>query len=564
MNSLLMPSLIYFAAALVAGFIALPRLRSLFLLAVPVAGFASFATLQYGTYLFLPLFDLHLKIFRLDALSYIFAIIFSIAAFLSLFFAWHIRDRLEQVSSLVYAGAALGAVFAGDLVTLFVFWEGTAIASVFLIFARRTKGAYATGLRYFTAQITSGLLLFFGIALYYRDTGSIAFDHMELESLATWLIFLAFGIKCAFPLLHNWLQDSYPAATPTGTLTLSVFTTKLAIYALVRGFAGTEYLIYLGAAMTIFPVFFAAIENNLRRVLSYSLNNQLGFMVVGIGIGTPLALDGTIAHAFTNVIFEGLLFMTVGAVMYRTGTAKASDLGGLWKSMPLTMAFCIVGALSISSFPLTSGFISKSLIISAAGNEHYFWIWVTLMVASVGVLEHAGIKIPYSMFFGHDRGWKVKEAPLPMLLVMGLSAAICVLIGVFPQLLYGLLPHPVAYEPYTADHVITQLQLLFFAVLAFALLIRFNVYPAEYRSINLEFDWVYRRLLIRLLRIVSDYVTRAWRAFARFATARVDRTIVVVYRAHGPQGLLARTWPTGSMVLWIAILLGITLCLAYL
>ena len=564
MTDFLMPSLIYFAGAFIVFFVANPRVRVVLLMSVPVLGLLSFVSLPYGTYYFLPLFDFHVRMFRLDSLSFIFAVIFSISAFLSMFYAWYVKDKLEQISSIVYAGAAIGAVFAGDLITLFVFWEGTAIASVFLIWARRTQGAYATGMRYVTVQILSGLLLFIGIALHYRETGSLAFGHMELASPGPWLIFLAFGLKCAFPLMHNWLQDSYPAATPTGTLTLSVFTTKLAIYALIRGFAGTEYLIYLGAIMTIFPVFFAAIENNLRRVLSYSLNNQLGFMVVGIGIGTPLALDGSIAHAFTNVIFEGLLFMTVGAVMYRTGTAKASDLGGLWKSMPWTMAFCIVGALSISAFPLFSGYISKSLIISGAADTGHFWVWITLMIASVGVLEHAGIKIPYSMFFGHDRGWKVKEAPLPMLLVMGLAAALCVIIGVWPDPLYNLLPYPIDYQPYTSGHVITQLQLLFFAVLAFALLIRFDIYPAEYRSINLDFDWVYRRLLPKVIIQIAALVTRIWRRLADFTEDRIDRTIDMVYRTHGPQGPLARTWPTGSMILWIAILLGITLSLAYL
>lgn len=564
MTEYLMPSLIYFAAAAIVPFIAAPRLRALFMLAVPIAGFASFATMAYGTYYFLPFFDFNLRIFRLDGLSFIFALIFSIAAFISLAFAWHIRDRLEQVSSLVYAGAAIGAVFAGDLITLFVFWEGTAIASALLIWARRTPGAIATTMRYFTLQITSGLLLFVGIVLFYRDTGSIAFRHMELDSVGTWLIFLAFGIKCAFPLMHNWLQDAYPAATPTGTVTLSAFTTKLAIYALARGFAGTEFLIYIGAAMSLFPVFFAAIENNLRRVLAYSLNNQLGFMVVGIGIGTPLALDGTVAHAFVHVIYKALLFMSVGAVIYRTGTAKVSDLGGLWKSMPWTMAFCIVGSLSISAFPLFSGFVAKSLILSATASAGHIWVWMALVVASVGVLEHAGIKIPYSMFFGHDRGWKVKEAPLSMLLVMGLAASLCVLIGIFPQTLYALLPYPVDYVPYTTDHVITQLQMLFFAALAFALLIRFNIYPAEYRAINLDFDWVYRRFLPNVLRVITHYVTVLWRAYARFADRRIDRALSVIYRAHGPQGALARTWPTGSMVLWIAVLLGVTLGLAYL
>ncbi|HEX7775250.1 MAG TPA: Na(+)/H(+) antiporter subunit D [Parvibaculum sp.] len=564
MSDLATPALVYFAAALIVPFIRWPVVRALFLLAVPVAALASFAFAQYGNYSDLPFFDLHLTLFRLDALSYIFALIFSIAAFFALFFAWHIRDTLEQVASLVYAGAAIGAVFAADLVTLFVFWEGTAIASVFLIWARRTEGAYHTGLRYLAIQIGSGLLLLIGIILNYRDTGSIAFDHMELGSLATCLIFLAFGIKCAFPLLHNWLQDSYPAATPTGTLTLSVFTTKLAVYALVRGFAGTEFLIYIGAAMTLFPVFFAAIENNLRRVLSYSLNNQLGFMVVGIGLGTPLALDGTVAHAFTNVIFEGLLFMTVGAVMLRTGTAKASQLGGLWKSMPLTMIFCIVGALSISAFPLFSGFISKSLIVSASADSGHMIVWLVLLVASVGVLEHAGIKIPYSMFFGHDRGLKVKEAPLHMLIVMALAAALCVIIGVWPQPLYDLLPYPVAYAPYTTDHVVTQLQLLFFAILAFAVLIRIGRYPAELRSVNLDTDWLYRRFLPDLVTRIAVAVRTAWHALARFAAYRSDRTLVLLFRTHGPEGPLAGAWPTGSMVLWITVLLGITLVLSYL
>jgi len=564
MTDFLMPSLVYFAGAILAAFIPHHRLRVVFMLAIPFAGLASFFGMQYGTYDFLPMFDFHLKIFRLDALSYIFALVFSLAAFLSLCFAWHVRDRLEQVSSLIYAGSAIGAVFAGDLVTLFIFWEGTAIASIFLIWARRTQGAYATGMRYITVQILSGLLLLIGIALYYRNTGSLTFEHMKLDSLATWLIFLAFGIKCAFPFLHNWLQDSYPAATPTGTVTLSAFTTKLAIYALARGFAGTEYLIYIGAAMTLFPVFFAAIENNLRRVLAYSLNNQLGFMVVGIGIGTPLALDGTVAHAFAHIIYKALLFMSVGAVMYRTGSDKASDLGGLWKSMPLTMTFCIVGSLSISAFPLFSGFIAKSLILSATADTGHFWVWIALVIASVGVLEHAGIKIPYSMFFGHDRGWKVKEAPLHMLIAMGIAATLCLTIGIWPNALYNLLPYPIDYQPYTSGHVITQLQLLFFAALAFAILIRLNIYPAEYRAVNLDFDWVYRRLLPRVIARISALVSRIWRLLADATEGRIDRTIDMVYRTHGPQGPLARTWPTGSMILWIAILLGITLSLAYL
>ena len=563
MPEILSPAFIYVAGAF-AVLIPWRIPRGVILLAVPLLALASFVSLPYANYGLVNIFDFQLGFLRLDALSFVFALVFSLAAFLSLLFAFHLRDRVEQASSLIYAGAAIGAVFAADLLTLFIFWEGTALASVFLIWARRTEGAWYTGLRYLAIQIGSGLLLLAGLILHYRDTGSIAFEHMALDSLGTWLIFLAFGIKCAFPLLHNWLQDTYPASTLTGSVTLSAFTTKLAVYALARGFAGTESLIYIGAVMTIFPVFFAAIENNLRRVLAYSINNQIGFMVVGIGIGTPLALDGTIAHAFAHVIYKGLLFMSVGAVMYRTGTAKASELGGLWRSMPLTMAFCIVGAMSISAFPLFSGFVSKSLVLSASADTGHFIVWLTLLVASVGVLEHSGIKIPYSMFFGHDRGLKVKEAPLHMLVAMGLAAVLCIGIGIWPQPLYGLLPYPVDFHPYTTGHVVTQLQLLFFAALAFAVLIRNGLYPAELRSINLDFDWFYRRLLSGMMIVVADRVRTGWRAIIRAVDYRLDRLLVAVYRTHGPEGILARTSQTGAMVFWIAVVLGITLALTYL
>ena len=555
------PALVYAIAALLVPFVRQNTLRQILLLAVPVLGLLVFWQLPYGTYGNINLMNMHVGLMRLDALSYVFGLIFSLAAFLALLYAWHVRDTIQQVATLLYAGAGLGAVFAADLVTLFVFWEGTAIASVFLIWARRTEGAYATGMRYLIIQVGSGVILLAGIILYYQETGTIAFREMELGSPATWAIFLAFGIKCAFPLLHNWLQDAYPAATITGTVTLSAFTTKLAVYALARGFPGTELLIYIGVTMTLFPVFFAAVENNLRRVLAYSLNNQLGFMVVGVGIGTPLALNGTVAHAFCHILYKALLFMSVGAVMYRTGTSKASELGGLYKSMPLTMIFCVIGAMSISAFPLFSGFISKSLILSASADTGYFFVWLALVVASVGVLEHSGIKIPYFTFFAHDAGHRVKEAPFHMLLAMGITAALCVGLGVFPSLLYGILPYEVEYTPYTTTHVVTQLQLLLFAGLAFAVLMRTGLYPAEFRSVNLDFDWTYRRALPAIVGGIRHVVVGTWRFAARVTLHRVDRLLVAIYRAHGPQGPLARTWPTGSMVLWIAVLLGVTLLL---
>jgi len=280
------------------------------------------------------------------------------------------------------------------------------------------------------------------------------------------------GIKVGFPFLHNWIQDSYPKASITGTVILSVFTTKLALYALARGFPGTELLIYIGAVMTCFPVFFAVIENDLRKVLAYSLNNQLGFMVCGIGIGSQLAMNGVAGQVVAHVIFKSLLFMSMGAVMHRVGTAKASELGGLFRSMPITAIFCLIGAGSIAAFPLLAGFVTKSMIITSAidhasyGGGAAMWVVVLMLLfASAGVMEHSGIKVPHFTFFAHDGGHRVKEAPWNMLVAMGLAAALCIFLaspfGGY-QFLYSMLPYDVDYHPYTTDHVVFQLQLLMF------------------------------------------------------------------------------------------------------
>ena len=538
-------------------------LRPLVLLFVPILAGLQIWFLPEGNHIQASLLGLDLELNRVDKLSRVFGLIFSLAAFLGGLYAWHVRDSVQQIASLFYAGSAIGAVFAGDLVTLFFYWEGTAIASVFLIWARRTIGAYYTGMRYLIIQIGSGVILIAGVVLLYRETGSIAFEKMTLGSLATWLILLSFGIKAAFPLLHNWLQDGYPAATVTGTVILSTFTTKLAIYALARGFPGTEILIYVGTFMTLFPIFFAEIENDLRRVLAYSLNNQLGFMVVGIGIGSEMALNGTVAHAFAHILYKGLLFMSVGAVLFRTGTSKASELGGLYRTMPKTALFCIIGAASISSFPLFSGFVTKSLVLDAAEKEQYVVIWAALVFASAGVLSHSGIKIPYFTFFAHDSGKRPAEAPPHMLWAMGITASLCIAIGVYPDPLYALLPYEVEYRPYTINHVVAQLQLLFFALLAFGVLMRTGIHPPEIRAVNLDTDVVYRKFTPSVIVLSMRGLNVIWSALANRVQLRLSQIIKNLYDSHGPEGRIAQVWPTGSMVLWIALLLGVTLIVSF-
>ena len=557
------PFVIFYGAAIMVAL--LPhRLGQVILLATPLAGglvllgMTADATLQWN------IMNLVLEPLRVDRLSLLFGYLFHIAAFLGVVFSLHLRDRLQSSASLLYAGSALGAVFAGDLLTLFFFWEILALTSAFLIFARKTERARRAGIRYLFIQVVSGGLLLAGTLMLYRESGSLAFNHIGLGTFASGLIFLAFGIKCAFPLLHNWLTDAYPEATVTGTVFLSAFTTKVAVYALARGFAGTEALVYIGAVMTCFPIFYAVIENDLRRVLAYSMINQIGFMVVGVGLGTALAVNGAIAHAFNEVIFKGLLMMSMGAVLYRTGKMNGSDLGGLYKSMPITTTLCIVGAASISAFPLFSGFVSKSMVMVAVLDEGHPVVWLALLFASAGVFHHAGIKIPFFAFFANDSGIRTPEPPLNMLIAMSIAAILCVFIGSYPWLLYSLLPFEVNYVPFDRSHVLAQFQLLVFSAAAFAWLKISGIYPPELHATNIDVEWFYRRLAPRAVQRVGRLVSSTGDAAARALRGGNKSLMRSVFRHYGPDGTLARTWPTGSMVLWVAVLLAASLVLYYL
>jgi multicomponent Na+:H+ antiporter subunit D len=492
MSNALPPAVILILGALVVPLLK-GKVKSAWMLLLPVASFVNLLAIPEGTHWTAGFMGYELIFGQVDRLSLIFGYIFHLIAFISIIYALHVEDDVQNVAGLIYAGAALGVTFAGDFFSLFVFWETLTVSATFLILARRTPAALGAGFRYFMVHVAGGLCLLAGIVLHVQQTGSAAFGFLGLDGLAATLIFIGFGVNCAWPLLHPWLTDAYPEATITGTIFLSAFTTKTAVYVLARAFPGTEALVWIGTTMAAFPIFYAVIENDLRRVLAYSLINQVGFMVVGIGIGTELAINGAVAHAFNDVLFKGLLFMTMGAVLYRTGKINATDLGGLYKSMPWTCAFCIVGAASISAFPFFSGFVSKSLGLEAAAHGVLRLVWFVRLVASAGVFHHAGIKIPFFAFFSHDSGLRCKEAPRHMLLAMGITAALCIFIGSFPQFLYRLLPFATDYQPYTASHVIAQAQLLFFSALAFTLLLLSGIYPAEIRSINVDADWFYRR-----------------------------------------------------------------------
>jgi multicomponent Na+:H+ antiporter subunit D len=459
MLELLIP-LPLFTGALLAG-ITRGKVRAVLMLAAPLVGALLLFNIEPGTVFRTEMLGLELTPVRVDALAVLFGYLFHLAAFIGVIYSLHLRDTPQLVGALAYAGSAVGAVFAGDLLTLFVFWELLAVTSSILVFARRNQRSLGAGVRYLLVQVSSGVLLMAGIIAWSRANG-LDFGHIGIESAAGKMIFIAFGIKASFPLVHNWLTDAYPEATPTGTVFLAAFTTKVAIYSLARGFAGTEQLIYIGATMACFPIFYAVIANDLRRVLAYSLINQLGFMVVGIGVGTELALNGAVAHAFNDVLFKGLLMMSMGAVLHVTGEMRGSELGGLYKKMPKTALLCMIGAASISAFPLFNGFVSKSMIVTAVLEEGHEVVWLALLFAAAGVFHHAGIKIPFFAFFGHDSKYieTAHEPPKNMLVAMTLSAVLCIGIGCFPETLYSLLPYANHYSPYDRGHGLAHLLLL--------------------------------------------------------------------------------------------------------
>ncbi|MFW6323464.1 MAG: Na(+)/H(+) antiporter subunit D [Desulfovibrionales bacterium] len=562
------PSLLLILGAFLIPFLRGNVLKT-YVFFLPVVSFINMINLGHGSHFVLPFLEYDLVLAHVDRLSFIFGVIFHIILLLTIIYGFHQEDRVLYFTCCIYGAAAIGVTFAGDMFSLFVFWELLTVTAAILIWKRRTKASQEAGFRYFLVHAAGGLVLLAGFFLRLHETGSLAFDGViGLEGLSSYLIFIGFGVNCAWPLLHNWLVDAYPESSIVGSVALAAFTTKVAVYTLARAYPGTDVLIWIGAVMAAFPIFYAVIENDLRRVLAYSLINQVGFMVVGIGVGTNMALNGAVAHAFAHILYKGLLFMSMGAVLFRTGRINATALGGLYKSMPLTCLFCIVGAASISAFPLFSGFVSKSMVMDSLVYEKIRIVWFILLFASAGVFHHAGIKIPFFAFFSHDQGIRCKEAPMNMLIAMGITAFLCVFIGCYPYPLYQYLPFPVEYEPYTASHVISQLQLLFFSALAFCLLLLGGVYPAEIRSTNLDFDWFYRKgsglayaVADRTFntinnvadRVIVRGVTPAVNRFFRNAPLRLSLLVLAPFLSEDRRDRFERAFEAGVSPLGISV-----------
>jgi multicomponent Na+:H+ antiporter subunit D len=567
---LLHPALPLLLGAIVCWF-APARLGRVAMVAAPLVAIAQVALLDDATAVTGTYLGFEVQPLVVDGLSHAFAWVFAIVAVIAGVYGLKTMGARERTAALVYAAAAMGVVFAGDLLSLFVAWEIKALASAAVILLRRGGNSGRSGMRYLFVHILGGKLLLAGALWHYADTGSLAFTAFDLTP-ATTMILLAFCVSAAVPPLHAWLPDAYPQATVAGTVFLSAYTTKAAVYTLARGFAGYEVLLWVGVVMAVYGVTYAMLENDIRRLLGYHIVSQVGFMVAAVGVGTDDAVNGATAHAFAHILYKGLLLMGAGAVLHATGRSRMTRLGGLANRMPAVLALYMVGAVSISSFPLFSGFVSKELAVQATSYAGYGTaVWI-LKLVSVGTFLSTGIKLPYGTFFGpggagprSNEGAELRVGPVApsMYVAMGVAAALNLAIGVAPRVLWDLLPYEVDFNPYTTGKVIETIQLLLFTALVAWLLID-RIGPKS--MITTDADWFYRRLprvlAERRLRGLSDdrppVDEPGGAAPAPVGTLERTRTVVLQRLAQRPYGSpppVAATWVLGAVVLGVAILL---------
>lgn len=419
-----------------------------------------------------PFMGYKLILLRVDSLSYLMGVIFATITFLAVLYAAGFAKPWIHLFAMLYAGTSLGAVFAGDWITLLIFWELMAVTSTMLIWEAGGE-AVQSGYRYMLFHGFGGAMLAAGIALLFFEGASPTVGAIAGFWPSVFIV-IGIGVNVAMIPLHTWLPDSYPRAHFAASVFLSVYTTKAAVYLLARAQPNTEIVAFMGAIMVVYGVGFAVFQTNMRKLLSYHIVSQVGYMVAGVGLASwpgivaqlsELALDGGMAHVFNHILYKALLFMTVGVVIWRTGENTLEKLGGLMRKMPVTAIAFWVAAFSISGVPLFNGFVSKGMIITAA-EENNTLIWTLLEIGSFGTFL-SFLKLGYFAFLrpgtieAHDPPITVKAAMLG-------AAALCVAIGVYPPLLYSILPfNGAGYVAYAWNQVLPTTLILGAAALFF-------------------------------------------------------------------------------------------------
>ena len=410
-------------------------------------------------------------LFRVDALARPVAALFGFVAAINVLYGYGTdADARQTAYSLLYMGAGVAAVVAGDWLTLLVSWELLAVTATVLVW-HHGGDAVRPAFRYAVYHLIGGAFLVAGIALHYTATGTFVYDGGLTAGLPTALAVVGVGVNLGFVGLHAWLPETYPRPHVAASVVLVGFTTKVAVYALARiALDGSLTVAWLGAVMVGFGVTQAILQTDMRRLLSYHIVSQVGYMVVAVGIGTSAGLTGAFAHLTANVLYKGLLFMVAGAIVVRTGEGSLKKLGGLAREMPVTFGTFLVAALAISGVPGFSGFVSKGLVTKAVESAGAELLWWVLIVGSVGtVLSFA--KFGYYAF--------VRRPPEPVdaapasraqLAAMVVIAVPSVLFGIFPEAFLGAFAgSPGEFEPYATSELAKALAVTVAGVVAFAL-----------------------------------------------------------------------------------------------
>ena len=526
MVSWIHPGLVICLGGLLIPFIPWRRVKLAYFLLLPLIGLAILVSTSMGVFGTIPPWPaaLHkwnipflqytLDIARINKMSILFGYVYVIAAFCMNIYALGVKNDWEHVVAMIYVGSSLGAIFAGDFFTLFFCLEIMSWAPFFLILFRGTKKAQGAAIRYILWHHFSGVCILAGILIHAHHSGSIEFAHMpwgwDWKYLGSNLMLLGFVINAATTPFHSWLSDTYSESTPSGSVYMTAFTTKTAIFCLITTFSGVPLLMWMGAIQAVFALFLAVLENDGRRLCSYHIISQIGYMVAGVGMGTEMGINGAASHALCHIIYNALLYMGAGCALVVVGTAKFNELGGLYKYMPIAFWLYMIGGFSISGFPLFNGFISKAMTIEAAEFIQRPIIYLLLEGATVGTFLHTGLKLPWNIWLqGREEPpakirAKLKDSafntPVHMLIGMGILAFLCIFMGVYPKILYDMLPYPVEFVPFTVTRVFSITQMFIFAFLGFWILRKM---VRGYPTYVIDTDWLVRIPGKRFLRFCN-------------------------------------------------------------
>nr|WP_195892509.1 Na(+)/H(+) antiporter subunit D [Halopiger goleimassiliensis] len=450
------PPLLVFAAALLV--LVLPRIAGYAIGALSLAAVLGISMLApEGQHLAMESFLGHFEVvpFYVDDFSRLLGIGLGFLGVCAVLYAYSSdASRAMTAIALSYVGSSVGAVFAGDWLVLVFMWELMALTSTVLVW-HYGGDAVRAGFRYALLHGTGGVIVLFAVAAHYVEAGTFVYGPGGIANgLPALLAVVGMGVNVGFIGLHVWLPDTYPRPHFAASVFLSVYTTKTSAFVLYRAFpvdAGSDlaiYIAYMGGLMSVYGATFALLQHDMRALLSYHIQAQIGYVVAGIGIAaaaaSELAAAGAMAHTFNNVLFKSLLFMAVGVVIFRTGEEDLYKLGGLWREMPLTAVAFGLGALSITAIPGFNGYVSKGMIFDAAdphyyGVEEFQVLYYLLWLGAIGTLL-SFIKLGYYVFFHGESDIEVADAkPGQTVAMLGLGGA-CLLFGVWWQGLADLAP----------------------------------------------------------------------------------------------------------------------------